>query len=274
VYSHIILDYFKDGRITNDSLKDRLQNKMGAAYELEKIAIRKGIATREPFQGMDIGGFHVLSPDRQWYVHDLIKDFEKSPDARVIKTTRLDSTGGILGFFTEAAKRAVEWVAERWDQESLREDIETSAENESSVILFGYMKDHQDGILLTGDAGILALRKAGEYLLANNIDPARVLKFVQIPHHGGRHNVSTTVLDMLLGGRLSGMPAEAPKTAFVSAGLESEYPRKMVANAFLRRGCRVIATKGQTKRHSRGMPAREGWVPVASMEYSHQVEGW
>lgn len=76
-HSKLILDYFKDGRLTNNSLRERLQNKMGAAYALERLAVSKGIPISEPFKGMKIGDFFVLSPEKEWYIHDLIADFEK-----------------------------------------------------------------------------------------------------------------------------------------------------------------------------------------------------
>ncbi len=273
-HSHLILNYFRDGRITNSSLKERLQNKMGAAYALEKLALSKGITIAEPFQGMKIGDFFVLSPDKDWYIHDLIADFEKSPEARAIKTTRLDTKVGIFAALTEAAVKAVEWISERWDQEFLREDIETSAENESSVVLYGYFEDQKAGVLLTGDAGILALRKSGEYLLTHNVDPSKHLRFIQIPHHGGRHNVSTSVLDLLLGPKLAAPLEKKVKFAFVSASPGAEYPRQMVANAFDKRGFGVIATKGRTVHWSLGISERDGWSAVESIPYSSKVEKW
>jgi hypothetical protein len=36
-----------------------------------------------------------------------------------------------------AASAAGEWLSENWFIESLREDVKTSAENESSVVLYG-----------------------------------------------------------------------------------------------------------------------------------------
>ena len=166
-YSHLILDYFKDGRITNQSLKQRLQKKMSAAYALEQMATRKRIALKEPFLGKAIGKFHVLSPEPDWYIHDLISDFEKSPDQKVQEATlaAVDSARfGTLRRFTEAAKKAVtKWITERWDLELLREDVETTAENESSVILYAYMEEHKEGVLLTGDAGVRALKRALDY---------------------------------------------------------------------------------------------------------------
>ncbi len=273
-YSHLIVDYFKDGRITNASLKDRLQNKLSGAYNLEALAIKKKITIAEPFQETKIGAFHVLSPDRDWYVHDLIADFEKTPDARKIATRPLVvQDSGRRSFITEAKKAVIKWVAERWDLELLREDVETSAENESSAILCAYMKDHKYGILLTGDAGLLALNKAVDYLERFNVSAPNSINLIQMPHHGGRHNVSTTVLDRLVGRRLPTIPQTFSKWSIASAGAGSAYPRHMVRNAFMRRGAKPYGTKGGTVRFSRGMPDR-GWKDAESLGFSDSVESW
>lgn len=275
-YSKIILDYFKDGRITNESLRQRLQEKMASAYQLEQIALRNGIEIREPFQGASIGEFHVLSPEKDWYVHELIADFSKSPDQKKSETAALQQpTGGLLRALSEAAKRAATWIADKWEIELLREDVKTSAENESSVVLYGYMQDYKHGILLTGDAGVNALGRAVDYLDINNVSAPQSINFIQVPHHGSRHNVSTSVLDRILGQRLPSKPAKYEKFSFVSAGKESTtHPRQMVVNAFLRRGVRVDATKGATKRHQRGMPSREGWEASTPLEFAERVESW
>lgn len=247
-HSHLILDYFKDGRITNQSLKDRLQGKMSAAYNLEQIATKQGVNIIEPFRGTQIGSFLVLSPEKDWYIHNLIAEFEKSPapKANEAMSAAADSAGfGLLKAFTESAKKAItNWAMERWDLELLRENVETSAENESSTILYAYMEDYKEGILLTGDAGVRGLGKALDYLEARKISPASVIKFLQIPHHGGRHNVSPSILNRLIGPRLPTMPGRFTKSAFASASASSDYPRHMVKNAFLRRGSDVASTKG------------------------------
>ena len=274
LHSHLILDYFRDGRITNQSLKQRLQIKMSAAYNLEQIAARRRIQVVEPFQGTQIGSFFVLSPDKDWYTHVLIADFEKSPEQMAIDSAALAADR--LGFraFLEGAKAAVtKWIPEQWNIELLREDVETSAENESSVILYTYMASHEHGILLTGDAGVRALSKALDYLDSNNISASQSIKFFQIPHHGGRHNVSPSVLNRLVGPRMPTIPQKTDKTAFVSASKDSDYPRRMVRNAFLRRGAKVVTTKGSTIHHYRDMPNR-GWSAAELLEFSHQVEAW
>ncbi|MDR5796476.1 MBL fold metallo-hydrolase [Caballeronia sp. LZ008] len=71
-YSEQIRHYFHDGRITSDSLAKRLQQKMRAAYSLEKLAEEKGIPVYEPFAGALIGIFRVLSSDTDRYVHELV----------------------------------------------------------------------------------------------------------------------------------------------------------------------------------------------------------
>jgi beta-lactamase superfamily II metal-dependent hydrolase len=275
-YSSVILDYFKDGRITSQSLRDRLQDKMSAAYNLEQIATKRNITIKEPFQGLKIGSFFVLSPDQNWYVHELIADFQKSPEQKMSEAAiAKDSVKlSFLKTAVEAAKKEVtKWVPENWGLELLREDEETSAENDSSIILYAYMEDYRRGIILTGDAGVKGLTKALDYLDSHGVSASTHIKLYQIPHHGGRHNVSTSVLDRLVGPRLATKLAEPEKVAIASASKDSDYPRNMVRNAFLRRGAKVAATKGTTVRYHYGMPDR-GWSAASFLEFSPQVESW
>jgi beta-lactamase superfamily II metal-dependent hydrolase len=274
-YSQIIIDYFRDGRITSQSLKDKLQTTMAAAYELEQIALEKEIAIRQPFQGTMIGDFYVLSPSQEWYVHTLIADFEKSPEKKLTAAAIPSPLYTLLQPMIEAAVKAGRWVNERWDLELLRENPPTSAENDSSAILFAYMEEYREGILFTGDSGVQALNRAMDYLDIHRVNAPDLIKFIQVPHHGSRHNVSTSVLDRILGKRLTAKPNKYDKVAFVSASKGSTtHPRKMVVNAFLRRGAQVIATQGSTKCHCRGMPAREGWTTATPLDFSDRVEGW
>ena len=271
-YSSVILDYFKDGRITDNSLAERLKEKMDAAYKLEKLAESKNIKVKEPFRGERIGPFVVLSPEKEWYVHDLIAEFAKSPEQKKGVVTA-ESFGGLMGAITKAAEAAISWIEEKWGVESLREDVVTSAENESSVVMVGEFGDKI--ALLTGDAGIRALTKSAEYAESCNYSLPDKVTFYQVPHHGSRNNVSTSVLDRIVGSRKSSDDLAPTKTAYVSAGKDSKtHPRKMVVNAFIRRGARVVATQGQTKCYYHNMPARAGWVSVTPLEFSSKVESW
>ena len=90
-YSSIILDYFRDSRITDDSLAKRLKVEMSSAYELEQLALKKKISINEPFLGASIGPFVVLSPEQNWYVHTLVPAFEKSPEQKELSILTLFS---------------------------------------------------------------------------------------------------------------------------------------------------------------------------------------
>lgn len=60
----------------------------------------------------------------------------------------------------------------------------------------------------------------------------------------------------------------------VSTADNHDYPRKMVVNAFLRRGVEIFATKGRTVRHNYGMDSRDGWSAVEPEQFSEKVEDW
>jgi beta-lactamase superfamily II metal-dependent hydrolase len=269
-HSKLILDYFHDGRITDTSLAERLKDKMGAAYALEELAEEKGIPIHEPFQGAQIGDFYVLSPEKDWYVHELIADFEKSPDKKKAAEAQ---NNALLKALLTSAKNTFSTVAESFGFETLRENVCTSAENESSVVLFGVIADR--GILFTGDAGVHALSKAAGYAEGRNVSIPEYVKFVQVPHHGSRNNVSPSVLNRLLGPKSASPVSDSQITAFASAGKGSEtHPRKMVVNAFLRRNAKVMVTKGQSICHRHQIDARQGWVAVESLPFSSEVESW
>lgn len=270
MYSNDILDYFQDGRITNNSLAERLKNKMTAAYKLEEIATNKDISIFEPFQGEKIGDFEVLSPEKNWYIHELISEFEKSPEQKKLEYPNLEEAYDSI---KNEASSVIEWIAEYWNQENLGEDVTTSAENESSVVIFG--KFDGRGILLTGDAGISALTKTHEYAVSKKLFLPDVLRFIQVPHHGSRNNVSTNVLDKIIGSRKRSNDGNSTKTAFVSASKDStKHPHRVVINAFIRRGVKVIATQGRSKRHYYNMPRRAGWSSATPLKYSDKIEKW
>jgi beta-lactamase superfamily II metal-dependent hydrolase len=264
-YPHQIIHWFKDGRITVDSLRERLQDAMYHAYRIEELAKAKQIAVYEPFQGSKIGEFHVVSPSRDWYM-DILAHFDKTPapQAAAPKT-------GLREMATYLTEKIRTWLDERWDFETLKDGVGTSYDNESSVVLYAYLANR--GILLTGDAGVEALTHAADYLESFNINLPTTLKFLQIPHHGSRHNVGPTILNRMIG---RPVPAGTPPDlrAFVSAGAKSEtHPRKVVTNAFKRRGAKVIAAKGTSVTHRFNMLARDGWGDVEEVPFYDKVEG-
>ncbi len=228
-------DFKEDKRATVDSIRDRFSWKYYQyTKELEKIALSKKISIKEPYVGKKIGEFCVLSPDRSWHLFDLIPSSDKTKE---FKPT----------------------------EENQKSDKVTSRENESSVILYGNLG--HGGILFTGDAGVEALENAYQYAKKQRIDIAKNLKFIQVPHHGSRRNVSPSVLDHLVGE--IGSNKEKSISAFISAGKnDSSHPRQEVVNDFIDRGCKVFATKGKSMLHHRGnVPEREGWTTADSLLY-------
>jgi len=267
-YSPVISKYLQDRRIVHNSAAERLREEISATYELELLALRKGIPINEPFLGSAIGPFVVLSPEEDWYLRELIPAFEKSPEQ--------NDPGAVKGAATadlEAGKTAAGWIGEQWDVEMLRENVETTAENESSVILFGSIDNK--GILLTGDAGIKALTKSVDLMAAKRVSLPGMVQFLQVPHHGCRCNVSSSVLDRIVGSRKAADDGKPTKTAFVSSSkMSAAYPKKSVVNAFIRRGVRVFATKGMILHHHHNMPHRDGWEIRTPAPFSNEVEAW
>src|SRR5262249_21078490 len=111
---------------------------------------------------------------------------------------------------------------------------------------------------------------AAAYARANGY-PLQSFSFVQIPHHGSRRNVGPSVLNQLLGPI---QPEGTTRfTAFVSAPKDDDnHPRKIVLNAFMRRGGKVIATQGTNKIHYGGVPKRDGYVHVEPGSFLGTVE--
>jgi beta-lactamase superfamily II metal-dependent hydrolase len=232
---------------------------------LEEIALTRGIPIAEPFQGAQIGAFFVMAPSRNRYL-DLIARSECTPasDAKGLLWSLSSILRTSIGYANVMA-RAV------WGQETFSPQG-VSAENEMSVVQYARIADTT--ILLTADAGREALDEVITYaprvgLLLPGID-----RF-QVPHHGSRRNVSTDILDRILGPRLSSPVASGQErfTALISSAKQDQaHPRKAVVRAMIHRGARVIATEGMSRYTYRNVPLRPGWVAADSLPYPDDEE--
>ncbi len=267
LYSNHVHDFIDDGRVTHKSLTDNIQKSLSTAHTLEEMAEERNIPVYEPLQGSNIGIFKVLSPNLDFYKSMLVEEYG---DADESNRGLLDVIKSVLDAGKEAVARL---VGETWGLETLREDGKTSPLNETSVVLFTQIGEH--GVLMTGDAGIRALTNAIDFAEANFL-PLNKLRFVHIPHHGSRRNVSPSLLNRLIGKSLPhGQARSAPLTAFVSASKDSKtHPRKVVTNAFLRRGAHVVGTQGKIIWHHYNTPLRDGWGPVAPIPFHDVVESY
>jgi beta-lactamase superfamily II metal-dependent hydrolase len=152
--------------------------------------------------------------------------------------------------------KAGNFLDETFDIETLQDKGETSPQNNSSAIT---LIEHNDmKFLFTGDAGIEALELASEELeYLGNARGSYTL--VQIPHHASRHNVGPTILTKLLGDKLSNRNQKRGN-AYASAAKNCEdHPKKIVINAFTRRGYPVTSTEGLGKVFHNLETNRPGW---------------
>jgi hypothetical protein len=245
----------------------RLQSRLRELYPnlaaLEDIALQKGIPILEPFQGQRIGKFTVLAPSRVRYL-DLIVASERTPESK----PEAQGAGSLVETVRKAAAQVVRFVRGAWGEEVFSPE-ETSAENEMSVVQFARIAGEK--ILLTADAGRSALKEAIEYAPHAGLDLPGVNRF-QVPHHGSRRNVSSEVLDALLGPKHR-VPSEGTWTAMISsAEADKDHPRRAVVRAMVHRGGRVFATEGQDMRFAKNAPARPGWASVTPMTYPEDQE--
>lgn len=148
------------------------------------------------------------------------------------------------------------------------EEGETSAENNSSIILL--LQVDGEKFLFTSDAGIEALNNAINKAENLGID-LREVGFLQIPHHGSKHNVGPTILNRIIGEKLR--EQKYLKTACISAPKNGDpkHPSGKVVNAFKRRGAEVYATKGISVCKSSSDAPDRGWRKVEPLPFYEQV---
>jgi beta-lactamase superfamily II metal-dependent hydrolase len=266
---------FADKRWTPDGLEKYVRKEYDIISEIFDLATAASCKMFYPFRGADIGPFHILSPSMYEYLH-LLPQFEKTPDpdqTAIEAASMWLGKASLIGRIVEAARAKVEnWTTETWAHERLRDGGQTSASNESSVVLYGAFDDNRR-VLLTGDAGVRALNWSTDYAVLAGL-PLQQFSFVQIPHHGSRRNVGPTVLTKLLG-PIQSEYAAARFSAYVSAPTDdTNHPRKIVLNAFKRRGGIIHATQGLSKVHWGGFPARPGYYSVEGLPFFNQVEDY
>jgi hypothetical protein len=263
LYAGELLDRFE--RYTSaESLAKRLKQCYPYIGTLEQIAIKRGIAIHEPFQGTAIGAFTVMAPSRLRYL-DLIVASEKTPES-----TEESSSGVLSALLKEAAAKVSAFVKAAWGHEVFSPN-ETSVENEMSVVQYATLCGKR--ILLTGDAGRAALIEAAHFASYMGLTLPGIDRF-QVPHHGSRRNVSTEVLDAWLGPRLPAKLESGQETftaLISSAKADTDHPRKSVVRAFIHRGAKVISTEGKTVCTSQNAPDR-GWVAAEAIPYPEEQE--
>lgn len=247
-----IKSLFKNGRITASGLEDKLEKSLQDASDLEIIATKKGIPIYEPFQGLT--GFnkvmHVLGPSKGFY-EELLPHFRGTPEP-----------AKELSFWEpvkKIAEEAIQWIKDNPYIDLLDDDEDTtSPENNTSAIILFNIEGHK--LLFTGDAGKTGLHMAADYAESVGIDLSD-LKFLDVPHHGSKRNISSKVMKRVKAG-----------TAFISAAKESKkHPAKKVSNGLQKHRAKVYVTKGAVLCHRYKGPDR-GWGSAQIEPFYEDVE--
>lgn len=267
LYVDDLFPYVDDGRITKNSLEDRLKEQYSYIATLEGIALKKGIPIVETFEGTVISSVMIiLSPSKSFYLQLLVES-SKTP-------LNEDSIEQKHSLFSGKSSGP---IVESWYDEQLKEDVTTTPENEMSIVCLGCDcndKPEENTFLLTGDAGIRALTNSIFFAHREGFSIKDKVDFIQIPHHGGRHNISPSLLNHLVG-KIIPENASPSKTGFCSAGKNSDHPLKMVINAFTRRGVKVYKTDGNSICHHFNISFnRPGWGPIKQECFNNTVEAW
>ena len=252
------IDYISKSSLAGASNNDSFSKLDAETVEnLIEIATENDIEVKSPVQGESIGPLIVASPSSQFYETLVKGEIEREEKSS----------------FKALLEKMANLVTAFWDRDNLKEYPATSVCNESSTVLFGELTNKQYRILLTADAGIEALSKAYEYLKDQYDFQSGSLEFMQIPHHGSRHNLNTKTLNNLLGEKISEGGGENRGSAIASVAKKaSNYPKKAVANAFITRGYSCSSTAKSLVCHPRNMPDRDGYVSLKPIQYSRMVE--
>ncbi|TPN81038.1 competence protein ComEC [Mesorhizobium sp. CU2] len=263
IYAAEIIDRFETYNDV-DRLRSNLRSAHANLAALEEIAERKGIEIREAFQGAAIGAFRVMAPTRGRFL-DLVVTSDKTPEAK----TETSAFDGFLTTLVEKAKSAVAYIRAAWGAEAFPAE-DTSNENEMSVVQYANLCGKK--ILLTADTGRDGLAEVIAYAPSASLQLPGIDRF-QVPHHGGRRNLTTELLNSMLGEPLDSKPQQGHFTAVISSAKEDEdHPRKVVMRAMIHRGANLHMTEGVSFRTSWNAPSREGWSPARPATYPEEYE--
>lgn len=266
-YAAVLLPHFRNFN-SEAALVGRLKTAFPNIAALEEIANERGIPIGEPFQGQAIGAFRVMAPSGQRYI-ECILDSAKTPE-RVTPTTTTVAAG-LFELAKTLGKTIKNFVTAAWGEENFSTEP-TSRENEMSVIQYANLCG--DSIMLTADAGREALAEMVNFAPTAGLQLPGVMKF-QVPHHGSRRNLSTDLVDQILGAKLATPRLQGPwiGTAIISAASkDDDHPKKATLRAMHHRGFKVIQTKGDNKVIWHNAPTRHGWSAVENVAYPTDQE--
>lgn len=230
---------YTDGRITNNSIVERLKNTFNCAYELSCIAEKKKTKIIEPSVGsfnLTMNAkFNILAPSDDWYLNKILES-DKTPQCEGVEAKRkLFSADDEYEYCKEG--EIVKW---KYD------DPHTTPINETSIVaLFEYDNIR---ILFTGDVGREGLQLAVEEanrqgVLLNN------LKIFITPHHGSRKNITPELMDNI---KSTFTFLSTPKNG------DPHHPSRRLVNKYIEKGHKLYSTNGYGMHWGLNCPPRNG----------------
>lgn len=247
-----------------DALRSKLRSVYDYIADLEDIATERGIPIYDAFQGFQIYGFRVMSPTKDHYLR-LIAESTRTPESNI-----KSEANKLYEALARLLKAAANLVSSAWNNENFPTSA-TNRENEMSVVQYAEIAGQR--ILLTGDAGREALQATIDYAPLAGLYLPGVDKF-QVPHHGSRRNLSTSILNDILGPQIAREDYSGNRfSSFVSSAAEDEHhPKNAVLRAMHHRDGTVMCTEGQSIYWRFNRPMRSGWGPVPRVPYPETQE--
>lgn len=252
-WEELTTSWFKDGRITKESLKERLGDAFEKAKELADISWTRNVKLLDvgPIPIKNGALITILGPSKEFY-KTCIANCEKTPNQaeNVDDLAQTQGTNGKIEF-EPYLRGLIKWYD---DKEN------TSPINESSlIILFQY---EGTKVLLTGDAGKNGLSQAIIYANEKGIR-LNNCTIVKMPHHGSRKNINPKILDALKGS----------KYFFFSCASDDEghHPSMRLINLMIEKGMKNYKTGGTTLHWGKDAPDR-GWTTATVYEVFPKIE--
>ena len=223
--------FFKDGRVTSKSVKQNLKEGLESVYNLVKKAKERRIPICDWFS--DQGSFDAksvcvscLGPSKAYY-ESLLPNFGCTPtDGNKTLSKRLESKNVMV----DAGGCP------------LTDEGSTSAENNTSLIL-SLTLPSQEVILLTGDAGAPALRRAFNRAKKLNVNLSKLWLF-KVPHHGSVQNMGPRIISDLLSPSYCGQLEDRFAVISIAANPPFDHPARNLINEITAYDFKVCQTQG------------------------------
>jgi beta-lactamase superfamily II metal-dependent hydrolase len=225
-----------------------------ATTELIALAQSEGTDVYEPFAGVNAfgGALLVVGPSQSFYEERVAEEVSEQTSG-----TRAVAAKSTL---REMAQQLSARILSAFPFETdFGDSGGTNPRNNSSAIIDIGLPDHR--FLFTADAGVPAVDAALDFLESEGRTSVP-LKFVQVPHHGSRHNGSRALVERMLGSPTDERRGGAFISISEAAAGDPRYPSPRIVNAFGRRSYRVGVTAGQSIYHHSADAPDRGWGPI------------